>query len=54
MKNNPLDSIPQNEWDAIIISILKPFLPLCARDTLITPEDLQQEAWIGLLRACGS
>lgn len=52
MSNNPLDSIPPNEWDAIILSIIKPLLPLCARDTLITVEDLQQEAWIGLLRAC--
>lgn len=52
MTDNPLDSIPQNEWDAIILSIIKPLLPLCARDTLITVEDLQQEAWIGLLRAC--
>lgn len=46
-----LDSIPENEWDAIILSIIKPFLPLCTRDTLITLEDLQQEAWIGLLAA---
>lgn len=52
MNNNPIDSIPQNEWDAIILSIIKPLLPLCSRDTLITVEDLQQEAWIGLLLAC--
>jgi RNA polymerase sigma factor (sigma-70 family) len=50
--NSPMDIIPSNEWDAIILSIIKPFLPLCSRDTLITVEDLQQEAWIGLLRAC--
>lgn len=52
MTDNPLDCIPPNEWDAIILSIIKPLLPLCARDTLITVQDLQQEAWIGLLRAC--
>ena len=52
MTDSPLDSLPYNEWDAIILSIIKPLLPLCARDTLITVEDLQQEAWIGLLRAC--
>lgn len=50
--DSPLDCIPKNEWDALILSILKPLFPLCARDTLITPEDLQQEAWISLLIAC--
>lgn len=50
--DNPLDSIPRNEWDAIILKIITPLLPLCSRDTLITSEDLQQEAWIGLLAAC--
>ncbi len=49
--NSPLDSIPQNEWDAMILSILTPLLPLCSRDVLITIDDLQQEAWIGLLAA---
>ena len=52
MKDNPLDSIPANEWDAIILSVITPLLPLCNRDTLITVQDLQQEAWIGLLCAC--
>jgi RNA polymerase sigma factor (sigma-70 family) len=52
MTDNPLDSIPRNEWDAIILSIIQPFIPWCSRDTLITVDDLQQEAWIGLLRAC--
>lgn len=52
MENNPLDSLPQNEWDRLIISILKPFFSFCKNDTLITKEDLQQEAWIGLLAAC--
>jgi RNA polymerase sigma factor (sigma-70 family) len=50
--DSPLNCIPPNEWDALIISILKPFFPLCTRDTLITREDLQQEAWISLLIAC--
>ncbi len=52
MNDNPLDSLPQNEWDALILSILTPLLPLCNIDALITTEDLQQEAWIGLLAAC--
>jgi len=50
-KNNPLDSLPQNEWDAFILSILKPFFFACSKDALVSPEDLQQEAWIGLLAA---
>ena len=51
-KNSPLNCIPKNEWDALIFSILKPFFKICLRDTLITREDLQQEAWISLLIAC--
>ena len=50
--SNPLNELAQNEWDALIISILKPFYSLCKKDALVTPEDLQQEAWIGLLAAC--
>lgn len=50
--DNPLESIPHNEWDRLIISIIKPFYPLCRRDSTLSPEDLQQEAWIALLRAC--
>lgn len=52
MNNNPLEELKQNEWDALIISILKPFFSLCKKDVLVSPEDLQQEAWIGLLAAC--
>jgi RNA polymerase sigma factor (sigma-70 family) len=52
MNDNPLNELEQNEWDALIISILKPFYSLCKKDALVTPEDLQQEAWIGLLAAC--
>ena len=51
MKNNPIDLLPRNEWDALIVSILKPLYSLCSKDTLVTPEDLQQEAWISLLHA---
>lgn len=50
-KNNPIDDLPQNEWDALILSILRPFIPLCSKDALISIEDLQQEAWIALLAA---
>jgi len=52
MNKNPLNDLPQNEWDALINSILKPFYSLCKKDMLLTPEDLQQEAWLGLLDAC--
>jgi len=50
--NSPLDTLPKNEWDALIIHILKPFYHLCRKDVLVDPEDLQQEAWIALLCAC--
>lgn len=49
---SPLDTLPKNEWDALIIHILKPFYFLCRKDVLVDPEDLQQEAWIALLCAC--
>lgn len=49
--HNPLDSLPQSEWDALISSILRPFLSYRKNDPLISYDDLQQEAWIGLLSA---
>jgi RNA polymerase sigma factor (sigma-70 family) len=52
MQDSPLDILPQNEWDAFIYSILKPFYALCQRDVLIDMDDLHQEAWVGLLSAC--
>lgn len=52
MSDNPLDELDQNEWDALIYSILRPFHSFCTKDALVTPEDLQQEAWISLLQAC--
>jgi len=52
MNDSPLSTLQQNEWDAFILSILKPFYTLCKKDVLVNLEDLQQEAWIGLLAAC--
>lgn len=46
MNQSPLDQLPQNEWDAFIYSIIKPFCRYHSKT------DLQQEAWIGLLKAC--
>jgi RNA polymerase sigma factor (sigma-70 family) len=51
MNDSPLDSLPQSEWDALISSILRPFLSFTKNDPLITAEDLEQEAWVGLLSA---
>lgn len=51
MNVNPIDSLPQSEWDALISSILQPFLTYIEKDPLISYEDLRQEAWIGLLNA---
>lgn len=49
--SNPLDDLPQNEWDALILSIIEPYFKLCYSDSLLTIEDLKQEAWIGLTLA---
>ena len=49
--NTPLDSISPNEWDKLIVSILRPMYSFCKNDVLVTPDDLQQEAWIALLAA---
>jgi len=51
MSDSPLDSLPQSEWDALISSILRPFLVYAKNDPLITYEDMEQEAWVGLLSA---
>lgn len=51
MKDSPLKSLPQSEWDALISSILRPFLVYSKTDPLITFDDLQQEAWVALLNA---
>jgi RNA polymerase sigma factor (sigma-70 family) len=51
MKDSPLDCLQQSEWDAFISSILRPFLVYAKNDPLISYEDLEQEAWVGLLTA---
>lgn len=51
MNDKLLSSLPQCEWDALISSILRPFLMYSKNDPLITYEDLEQEAWVGLLSA---
>lgn len=51
MKNDPLNEVPQSEWDALIYSILKPFLVYIKKDPLISREDLEGEAWVALLSA---
>lgn len=50
-KDNPLNCLPQSEWDALIGSILRPFLVYVKNDPLIEKSDLEQEAWIALLKA---
>jgi len=51
MNDKTLDSLPKCEWDALISAIIRPFLSYTKKDPLITYEDLQQEAWVGLLSA---
>jgi RNA polymerase sigma factor (sigma-70 family) len=52
MNDELLEKLPEEEWNALIFSIVKKFIPLCKRDVLIDVEDLKQEAWIALLKAC--
>jgi len=51
MNDKTLGSLPKCEWDALISSIIRPFLVYARKDPLITYEDLEQEAWVGLLSA---
>ncbi len=41
-------------WSNMIFLIIKTFLPACKKSTLITYEDMYQEAWMGLLKAAKS
>lgn len=52
MNDNHLDQLEQYEWDKLINSIIKPYIFICYSVPHISVEDLQQEAWYGLLRAC--
>lgn len=49
--SNPLDSLPHDEWDRFISSILRPFLSFSKIDPMISREDLEQEAWVALIYA---
>jgi RNA polymerase sigma factor (sigma-70 family) len=43
MSDNPIDSLPQGEWDKLISSILRPYLSFAVNDPLISREDLEQD-----------
>lgn len=49
--NHQIETLPPQEWDALIGEVLKRYRHLCGDDALIDNEDLQQEAWIALLKA---
>jgi len=52
MKNKPLEELSQEQWDALILSIIKPYFSICYARRTLSIDDLKQEAWIGLLNAC--
>jgi RNA polymerase sigma factor (sigma-70 family) len=52
MNDNHLDQLEKYEWDKLINSIIKPYIFICYSVPHISVEDLQQEAWYGLLQAC--
>lgn len=49
--NNTIENLTVNEWQGLIKSIVKPFAYLYTRDALLTVQDMEQEAWTGLLVA---
>lgn len=48
---NPLETLSIDEWDALIISIVKRYFALSRFNTVIDIDDLKQEAWHALMRA---
>jgi RNA polymerase sigma factor (sigma-70 family) len=50
----PLQTIPAQEWDALIGNIVKRFTPFCYMESTVDRDDLVQEAWVALLRACAN
>jgi RNA polymerase sigma factor (sigma-70 family) len=49
---NPLTSLTVDEWDALIISIVKRYFSIARRNSNVDVDDLKQEAWHALMRAC--
>jgi RNA polymerase sigma factor (sigma-70 family) len=48
----PLETLTTAEWDALIISIVKRYFGLTRFNSAIDIDDLKQEAWHALMRAC--
>lgn len=49
---SPLETLTTDEWDALIISIVKRYFALTRFNSAIDVDDLKQEAWHALMRAC--
>jgi len=50
-QNDLIETIPYNEWDAIVYTTIRRYIPACTRDNILTVDDLKQEAWIAILDA---
>ena len=48
---NYLDCMPQNEWEIFINNIIRRYA-ISVKINRLSVDDLQQEAWISILRAC--
>ena len=48
---NYLDCMPQNEWEIFINNIIRRYA-ISVKINRLSIDDLQQEAWISILRAC--
>jgi RNA polymerase sigma factor (sigma-70 family) len=52
MNNKLLKSIPDQEWRALIYTVIAPYLSMCRSNPTLEQDDLEQEAWLQLMRAC--
>jgi len=49
---SPLEALSVDQWDALIISIVKRYYASAHKNHIIDIDDLKQEAWTALMRAC--
>lgn len=52
MNSKLLKSVPDQEWRALIYTIIAPYFYMCRSIPTLEQDDLEQEAWLQLMRAC--
>jgi len=53
-QNNPLETLTVDEWDSLIFSIVKRYFAITRKNPSVDVDDLKQEAWHALMRACNN